>query len=71
MPYGEMEQGQLWHKLLACCLMTLDFYLNQYWLITNEILWHSIQVNFYLNTEDVIFETHTVEITAHLGPDSI
>ena len=37
---------------MACCLTTPSHYLNQYCFIFNEILWHSLQSNVYLNTED-------------------
>ena len=40
-------------QVMVCCLTAPNHYLNQCWLITNEILWHSFQGNIYLNTQDI------------------
>ena len=36
-------------EVMACCLMAPNHYLNQRWLITNEVLLHSPEDNFTLN----------------------
>ena len=33
-------------KVMACCLMAPSHYLNQSWLLINEVLWHSPGSNF-------------------------
>ena len=39
----------------------------------NKVLWHSLQGNFYLNTQDInphiVFEIYTFEITATFPRD--
>ena len=33
-------------QVMACCLSAASHYLNQRWLISSEVLWHSTQSNF-------------------------
>ena len=53
-PYGDIDQGQ--------------HYLNQYWLITNEDLWHSSEGIFIGNDQDIFpwheFKYYSFKITA-------
>ena len=42
------------------CLMSLSHYLNQYWLIISEVLWHSPESNFTGNAE-VIYPWYEFE----------
>ena len=51
-----------WHRsgstmalVMACCLMAPShyMYLNQCWLIINEVFWHSPKGNFTRNTQDI------------------
>ena len=40
--------------VMACCLMVSSHYLNQYWLITTEVLrWYSPGCSFTGNVEDI------------------
>ena len=36
-------------QVMVCCLMVSGHYLNQCWLITKGVLWHSTQCNFTRN----------------------
>ena len=52
-----------WHKsrstliqVMASCLMVPNHYLNQCWLIINDILWHSPGGNFTRNARDIIHD---------------
>ena len=36
--------------VMACCLMVPSHYLNQFWLMINEVLWHSPDSHFTENT---------------------
>ena len=38
---------------MTCCLTAWSLYLNQCWLIINEILWHSPEDNFTGNVQDI------------------
>ena len=50
-------------KVIACCLTAPSHYLNQCWILNNEILWHSLESNFKTSTEALNlcdeFETYT------------
>ena len=55
-----------WAKLvqvMACCLMAPSRYLNQCWLLTNEVLWHSPEITFTMCAQSTIlykeFEQYT------------
>ena len=65
------RSGSTLAQVMACCQRAPSHYLNQRWLTINEIFWHSFQVNFYLNTQDinpqVVFEIYTFEITATMS----
>ena len=37
-------------QVMACCLTAPSHYLNQYWLMIREVLWHSPDSNFTENT---------------------
>ena len=39
--------------IMACCLTAASRYLNQCWLIVNEVLWHSPEGYFTRNAEDI------------------
>ena len=39
-------------QVMACCLTAPSHYLNQCWLMINEVLWHSPDNNFTENTSD-------------------
>ena len=63
-----------WHRtvstlaqMMACCLMAPRKYLNQYWLIISQIMYHSHETDFTLSvhaTSLYEFQSHTFEITA-------
>ena len=60
MPYDIGDLGQHWLNfmpglhVMACCLMVSSHYLNQYWLITTEVLrWYSPGCSFTGNVEDI------------------
>ena len=40
-------------QVMACCLMASSHYLNQCWLMVNEVLWHSPESNLPGNTQDI------------------
>ena len=46
MPYGVIELGQYWFRLMAC-------YLNQCWLIIRKVLIHSHECSFRGNAQDI------------------
>ena len=50
-PNGDVNLGQHW--LRQWLVGWWRHYLNQCWLIINDILWHSIQGSIYLNTHDI------------------
>ena len=37
----------------GCCLTVPSHYINQYWFIINEVLWHSLEGNFTGNTHNI------------------
>ena len=45
---------------MACCLMSPNHYLNNYWLILSKILWHSPESNFSWKAQE-IFRSHEFE----------
>ena len=47
--HGDRHLTQHWLKYLKAP----SLYLNQCWLIINEVLWHSLEVNFIRNTPDI------------------
>ena len=55
-------------QIMACCLTTPSHYLNRHWLIMNEVLWHSPDINFTGNTQYINlfneFENHAFKIIA-------
>ena len=66
----------IWHhrscstlfQLMACCLTTPSYYLNQCWLLTSDLLWHSNESIITMNGQGAItyneFQNHTFKITA-------
>ena len=40
------KSGSTFVQVIACCLKALSHYLNQYWLIIKDVLWHSHESNF-------------------------
>ena len=48
-PYGFRRSWLTWERVMACCLMAPNHYLNYCWLIINEVLWHSPGGNFLRN----------------------
>ena len=64
MSYSDKDLGQHW--LLSSCLMAPSHYLNQYWLLISEILWHSPESNFTASTQATNlfneFENYTFKI---------
>ena len=40
-------------QVMACCLTAPSHYLNQYWLMISEVLWHSADKKFTENTSDI------------------
>ena len=66
-----------WHKyvptlaeVMASCLMAPSHNLKLCWLVTSEVLWHSPEINFTGNAQD-IYPLYEFENTnsAHLGWD--
>ena len=51
--YGSTPRSTL-AQIVACCLMTLNYYHNQCWLIISEILWHSSGHNSTGNAQDIL-----------------
>ena len=51
-------------KVMAWCLMAPSHYLNQNWLTTNRILWHSYQGNIYSRYHPKLCLKFNIEITA-------
>ena len=53
---------------MACCLSAPSHYLNQYWILISEVLWHSLKSNFAARAQGTIlyneFENHTLKIIA-------
>ena len=47
------RSGSTLAQVMACCLMAPSHYLNQCWLIINEVLWHSSEGNFTGNAQDI------------------
>ena len=37
-------------QVMACCLMAPSHYMNQCWLIISEVLWHSLESNFNIQS---------------------
>ena len=60
--------GSTLTQVMACCLMVPIHYLNHYWLIINEVLWHSAGSNFMGNAQDTYpqydFENYKFNIKA-------
>ena len=53
-------------KVMTCCLMAPSHYLNWYWLLISEVLWHFSESNFTVSAQVTIyngFEKHTFKIT--------
>ena len=46
-----IRSGSTLAHVMACCLAKPSHYLNQYWLIINEVLWQSFQGNAYMNIQ--------------------
>ena len=54
-------------QAVACCLTAPGHYLNQHWLLINEVPWHAPESNFAVRSQATIlyneFENHDLEIT--------
>ena len=51
------RSGSTLAQLMACCLMAPSHYLNQCWLITSKVLWHSSEGNFIRDTSATIHQS--------------
>ena len=51
-------------QVMACRLTAPDHYLNQSWLTSSDILWHSFHCKVYLDTQDMNQSSRCVEIHA-------
>ena len=60
------RSGSTLAQVMACCLTAPSHYLNQYWFIISEALWHSSKINFTSNAQTTIlyneFENDNFEI---------
>ena len=60
-------------QVMACCLTTPSHNLNQCWLITGKVLWHSPEGNFTGSAPDIYpwyeFENYWIEIAAAYPKD--
>ena len=67
-PYGS-RCGSTLAQVMACCLMAPSHYLNQYWQIISEVMWHSSQSIFTGNVQDIYpwqeFENYKLNIQSH------
>ena len=45
-PYGDINLGQHWAQVMACCLTAPSHYLNQCWLNISVASWHSAENDF-------------------------
>ena len=59
--YGDMNLGQ--HRRRRYCLMTPSNWLNQCWLITKGVLWHSHESNFTKMWPKTYSENNSLKIT--------
>ena len=59
------RHGSTLAQVMACCLTAPIHYLNQCWLITSEVLWHSHEDNFTRNAEGIYpwYEFESVQAT--------
>ena len=48
------RSGSTLAQVMACYLMAPSLYLNQYWLIISEVLWHSPEGNFTGDAKDIL-----------------
>ena len=64
----QQRSGSPLAQIMACCLMAPSHYLNQCWLIINEVLWHSLEDRFAGNAQDSYpwyeFDYYWTKITA-------
>ena len=44
------RSGSTLAQVMACCLTAPSHYLNQCWFLMSEVLWHSCEGNFVVNT---------------------
>ena len=62
------KSGTTLAQVMDCCLAAPNHYLNQCWLLTNEVLWHSPQSNFTASGQAIVlydeFENFSFDITA-------
>ena len=60
------RSGSTLARIMVCCLTALSHYLNQWWLLTSEVLWHSPERSFTANTQATVlcnkFENYTFKI---------
>ena len=59
----QLKSGLTLAQVVACCLTAPSHYLNQYWLLIREVLWHSPGRNFTVSVQATIlyneFENYT------------
>ena len=62
------RSGSTLAQVMACCLTAPSHYLNQCWLINNEVLWHLHEGNFTGNAQEIDpwleFQNYQFKITA-------
>ena len=60
------RSGSTLTQIMACCLMASSHYLIQYWLVTNEVLWHSPERKITRSAQATLlyikFENYTFKI---------
>ena len=65
---GDVLWWQISESTSACCLRATNHYLNQYWLLISEVLWHSPESNFTASTQATVLyheiENYTSRIAA-------
>ena len=59
------RSGSAFSQVMACSLTATGHYMNQYWLILSEILWHSPKVNFIWITQ-IPWWRHQIETSSAL-----
>ena len=52
-PYGDIDLGEHWLRVMACCLTAPCHYLKQCWLIFSEVLQYSSEDKFTSYAQDI------------------
>ena len=64
------RSGSWLAQVMACCLMATSHYLNQCWLITEGVLWHSQEMIMNLTHNNTFSEITLLKLWQHLlGPN--